>query len=82
MPAADLNARVERLRALAPDLHDRDFLLTWRQSETALRFVLANQDSTCFSVTQCLVDDSRISTSRGVAAPTSAEKAEFPATAL
>jgi len=33
--------KIDRLRALAPDLHDRDFLLTWRESEKTLRFVLA-----------------------------------------
>jgi len=36
-----LHDRIEGLRELAPGLHDRDFLLTWRQSETTLRFVLA-----------------------------------------
>lgn len=33
--------KIDRLRSLAPDLHDRDFLLTWRESEKTLRFVLA-----------------------------------------
>ena len=33
--------QIDLLRALAPGLHDRDFLLTWRESETTLRFVLA-----------------------------------------
>jgi len=37
----DLRAKIDHLRALAPGLHDRDFLLTWRESETTLRFVLA-----------------------------------------
>ncbi|MBZ0089554.1 MAG: hypothetical protein K8H90_04170 [Thermoanaerobaculia bacterium] len=36
-----LYAKIDRLRALAPGLHDGDFLLTWRQSEATLRFVLA-----------------------------------------
>jgi knotted carbamoyltransferase YgeW len=35
-----LLAKIDRLRALAPGLHDRDFLLTWRESETTLRFLL------------------------------------------
>ncbi len=33
--------KIDRLRALAPGLHDRDFLLTWRESETTLRFLVA-----------------------------------------
>lgn len=41
MSHAALLAKIDRLRALAPGLHDGDFLLTWRQSETTLRFVLA-----------------------------------------
>jgi knotted carbamoyltransferase YgeW len=38
---AALRARIDGLRPLAPGLHDRDFLLTWRESERTLRFVLA-----------------------------------------
>jgi knotted carbamoyltransferase YgeW len=41
MSPTDLLRKIDRLRALAPGLHDRDFLLTWRESETTLRFVLA-----------------------------------------
>ncbi len=41
MTLHDLRAKIERLHGLAPGLHDRDFLLTWRESETTLRFVLA-----------------------------------------
>lgn len=32
--------KIERLRALRPGLHGRDFLLTWRQPDEAIRFVL------------------------------------------
>ncbi|MBP1642395.1 MAG: ornithine carbamoyltransferase [Acidobacteria bacterium] len=41
MSQSELRAGIDRLRALAPGLHDRDFLLTWRESETTLRFLLA-----------------------------------------
>ena len=41
MSQAELLAEIDALRALPPGLHDRDFLLTWRESETTLRFVLA-----------------------------------------
>lgn len=41
MSHAELLAEIDALRALPPGLHDRDFLLTWRESETTLRFVLA-----------------------------------------
>lgn len=44
MSQTALRTKVDRLRALAPGLHDRDFLLTWRESETTLRFLLAAAD--------------------------------------
>jgi knotted carbamoyltransferase YgeW len=40
MDSGAILARIERLRELEPDLHDRDFLLTWRERETTLRFLL------------------------------------------
>ena len=40
MSHREILASIDRLRALAPDLHDRDFLLSWRESETTLRFLL------------------------------------------
>jgi knotted carbamoyltransferase YgeW len=41
MSPTALLRKIDGLRALAPGLQDRDFLLTWRESETTLRFVLA-----------------------------------------
>jgi knotted carbamoyltransferase YgeW len=38
--SAAIRAKIERLSALETDLRDGDFLLTWRQSEPTLRFVL------------------------------------------
>lgn len=35
-----IRPKIERLRALRPGLHDQDFLLTWRQSDDAIQFVL------------------------------------------
>ena len=40
MSQRELLDEIDRLRALAPGLNDRDFLLTWRESEETLRFVL------------------------------------------
>lgn len=40
----DLHARINALAALDVDLHDRDFLLTWRQSDAALRFIVDAAD--------------------------------------
>jgi len=40
MSYREIFARIDRLRGLASDLHDRDFLLTWRESEATLRFLL------------------------------------------
>jgi knotted carbamoyltransferase YgeW len=41
MSHAEILAQLDRLRALPAGLRDRDFLLTWRESETTLRFLLA-----------------------------------------
>jgi knotted carbamoyltransferase YgeW len=41
MSTPDLRARLETLSGLPVDLHDRDFLLSWRQREDDLRFLLA-----------------------------------------
>lgn len=35
-----ITPKIERLRALRPALHDRDFLLTWQQSDETMAFVL------------------------------------------
>lgn len=35
-----ITPKIERLRALRPTLHDRDFLLTWQQSDETMAFVL------------------------------------------
>lgn len=35
-----IRSKIDRLRALRPDLHNRDFLLTWRQPDEAIQFVL------------------------------------------
>lgn len=40
MSLADAHAIIDRLAALRPALHDRDFLLTWQQSDADLRAVL------------------------------------------
>ncbi len=45
MDAKNLAARIDSLRALEPGLHDRDFLLTWRESEATLRFLLGAADA-------------------------------------
>ena len=40
MNHSEILAKIDRLRAHPPGLHGRDFLLTWRESETTLRFLL------------------------------------------
>lgn len=40
----DLHARIDALAALPIDRHDRDFLLTWEQSDATLRFVVDAAD--------------------------------------
>jgi knotted carbamoyltransferase YgeW len=40
MSHSEILAKIDRLRAHPPGLHGRDFLLTWRESETTLRFLL------------------------------------------